>query len=251
MVTITWQQINITLLLALALHGGVAMLLALPIPEPLPEPPVQQLRISLLATVAESTTAAPPVTPSPPAPKPLPPAKPAPQPKPEPVSEPVIQKPTPKPEPIPEPPRPEPQPIAEPTPAKPEPMPVKAPIEPLEKPKPIEAPAAPAPAEPSNAPLDAVATAKYEQLLVAWLKKHKKYPRRAKRLRIEGEGWLRILIDRTGAVQRIELEQRTGNRLLDKAALEMAAQADPFPPMPKNDPRQELEFIVPILFALR
>lgn len=240
MVTITWQQINITLLLALALHGGVAILLALPTPEPLPEPPVQQLRISLLATVAESTTAAPPVTPSPPAPKPLPPAKPAPQPKPEPVSEPVIQKPTPKPEPIPEPP-------------KPEPMPVKAPIEPLEKPKPIEAPAAPAPApaEPSNAPLDAAATAKYEQLLVAWLKKHKKYPRRAKRLRIEGEGWLRILIDRTGAVQRIELEQRTGNRLLDKAALEMAAQADPFPPMPKNDPRQELEFIVPILFALR
>ncbi len=99
--------------------------------------------------------------------------------------------------------------------------------------------------------MDAAATAKYEQLLVAWLEKHKKYPRRAKRLRIEGEGWLRILIDRSGAVQRVKLEQRTGNRLLDRAALEMAAQADPFPPMPEDDPRQELEFIVPILFALR
>ncbi|MCF6282586.1 MAG: energy transducer TonB [Candidatus Polarisedimenticolaceae bacterium] len=96
-----------------------------------------------------------------------------------------------------------------------------------------------------------MATAKYEQLLVTWLEKHKKYPRRAKRMRIEGEGWLRILIDRTGRIQHLTLEQRTGNRLLDRAALEMAKRADPFPPMPENDPRRELEFIVPVLFALR
>ena len=107
------------------------------------------------------------------------------------------------------------------------------------------------PAEHSLVPLDAVATAKYEQLLVAWLEKHKKYPRRAQRLRIEGEGLLRILIDRTGKTQQVTLEQRTGNRLLDKAVLEMAKNASPFPPMPENDPRQRLEFVVPVVFALR
>jgi len=100
-------------------------------------------------------------------------------------------------------------------------------------------------------PLDAVATARYEQLLMAWLEKYKKYPRRAKRLRIQGEAVLRILINRAGEAQQVTLEQRTGNRLLDKAALDMAQRANPFPPMPDNDPRQEYEFMVPVAFLLR
>jgi protein TonB len=107
-----------------------------------------------------------------------------------------------------------------------------------------------APAAPGAEALDTVATARYEQLLVAWLEKHKKYPRRAKRLRIEGEGMLRILINRQGQTQQVTLEQPTGNRLLDKAALEMAQRADPFPPMPEKDPRRELEFMVPVAFVL-
>jgi len=37
--TITWQHMNLTVLIALALHGGIAMWLALPTPEPRPEPP--------------------------------------------------------------------------------------------------------------------------------------------------------------------------------------------------------------------
>ena len=82
------------------------------------------------------------------------------------------------------------------------------------------------------------------------MQKHKEYPRRAKRLRIEGEGMLRILIDHAGRTQQVTLEQRTGNRLLDKAALAMAQRADPFPPIPENDPRRELEFIVPVAFVL-
>jgi len=118
-------------------------------------------------------------------------------------------------------------------------------------PEPVEQIFQPSPTEASPAVLDAVATARYEQLLVAWLEKHKKYPRRAKRLRIEGEGMLRILIDRTGQTRQVSLERRTGNRLLDKAALEMARRANPFPPMPENDPRRKMEFIVPVAFVLQ
>ncbi|NOY71043.1 MAG: energy transducer TonB [Gammaproteobacteria bacterium] len=215
------------LFVALALHGAIAFWLALPAPERLPEiPPEQILRVSLLATIAETTTAAKPVTP--------PPQKKIKPPKPEPKPEPVIQKPEPAPEPV-----IEPAPQPEPLPAKPPPKIVDTPVP---EPEPIE---------PTPAPLSATATAEYEQLLVAWLEKQKKYPKRAKRMRIEGEGRLRILIDRTGNIQKIMLEQRTGNRLLDKAALEMAERANPFPAMPDNDPRQELEFIVPVVFALR
>jgi len=108
----------------------------------------------------------------------------------------------------------------------------------------------PAPMEDKVAPLDAASSLRYEQLLVAWLEKHKKYPRRAKRLRIEGEAVVRILIDRGGNTRQVVLEQGTGNRVLDKEVLAMAKRADPFPSMPEHDPRQELEFMVPVAFLL-
>ncbi len=225
--TITWQQMSTALLVALALHSGIAFWLALP--APLPEPPEQTLRVSLLAAIAETTTAVEPVTP-PPQKKIKPPVTPKPKPEPEPrhVPEPVIQEPVPQPQ--------------------PDPLPIENPPEVVEAPVSIQEPS---PVESSPAPLNATAMAKYEQLLVAWLEKQKKYPKRAKRMRIEGEGRLRILIDQTGQTLKITLEQRTGNRLLDKAALEMAERANPFPPMPENNLHQTLEFIVPVVFALQ
>ncbi len=237
---ITPQHLSITLLIALALHGGVALWLTLPEPELPVEPPAPPLRVNLLAMVAEQTVETPPA-PLPPKPKPKP--KPKPEPKPEP-------EPKPKPEPKPE---PEPELKQEP---KPEPVPVETLLEPLPEPLPEREPVLqtePPSIEPvvPPSPLSAEATARYEQLLVAWLEKHKKYPRRAKRLRIEGEAVLRILINRAGETQQVTLEQRTGNRLLDKAALDMAQRANPFPPMPDNDPRPELEFMVPVAFLLR
>jgi periplasmic protein TonB len=214
------RHMTATLMIAMLLHGGIALWFSLT--EPVPPPtPVEPLRINLLATIAETTVNAAAEVVEPPPPLPVP-EKP----------EPVIQKPPTKPvEP----------PVAE----------VK-PVENIPEPE-QAAEAAPqvTPTEATPAPLDAAATARYEQLLVAWLEKHKKYPGRAKRLRIEGEGMLRILIDRTGHTQQVDLAQRTGNRLLDKAALEMAQRADPFPPMPENDPRRKLEFVVPVAFVLQ
>jgi len=209
-----------TLMIAMLLHGGIALWFSLA--ESVPPPtPVEPLRINLLATIAETTANATTEVVEPPPPVPEKP-------------EPVIQK----------------------TPVKPKPVePPLAEVKPVENiPEPEQvAEVVPqvTPTEATPAPLDAVATARYEQLLVAWLEKHKKYPIRAKRLRIQGEGRLRILIDRTGRTRQVSLEQRTGNRLLDKAALEMAQRANPFPPMPTDDPRRELEFIVPVAFVLR
>lgn len=233
--TITWQQMGIALFAALALHGGLAIWLTWPSAEKLPpELPVQPMKVSLLAVIEQTTTAAVPVTPppKPPTPKPSTP-KPVSPPKPKPIAEPVIQ-------------QAEPEPI-------PEPLPIEEPpAEPVAIPEPIpETIPEIIPKVTDMPPLDTIASVQYEQLLVAWLEKHKKYPRRAKRLRIEGEGRLRISIDRSGQTQKIILEQQTGNRLLDKTALEMAERANPFPPMPDNDPRQALEFIVPVVFALR
>ena len=240
--TISAQHLISTLLIALALHAGVILWVTLPDPaaeEPLIEPPPPALQINLLAVVAEQTIEAPEPLPTPPQPIPEPILEqiPEPIPEPEPVPEPI-----PEPEPVPEP-VPEPEPISEPLP-KPLPEPVEKPVEtPVEPVKEIVNEPPP--------PLSAVATARYEELLVAWLEKHKKYPRRAKRMRIQGEVVLRILINRAGQTQKVTLERSAGNRLLDKAALKMAKRANPFPAIPENDPRQSLEFMVPVAFILR
>ncbi|MFV2004869.1 MAG: energy transducer TonB [Gammaproteobacteria bacterium] len=218
------RHMTATLLIAMLLHGATAVWFSLPEPD-LPPMPVQPLRINLLATIAETSVNAATEIVEPPPPVPEKP-------------EPVIQK---QPARLPVRPKLVEPPVAE----------VK-PVENMPEPEQVtETVPQVTPAEVSPATLDDVATARYEQLLVAWLEKHKKYPGRAKRLRIEGEGILRILIDRTGQTQQVNLAQRTGNRLLDKAALEMAQRANPFPPMPENDPREKLEFMVPVAFMLR
>lgn len=198
---------SITLLIAVLLHGGLAVWLSLPDVVPPPEPVKQPLRINLLATIAETNNNVVPDIVKPPVP-----VKP----------KPVVQK-----------------------------TPVKKIPEPEKVTEVVEKVVQPPQTEPPPPALDKVATARYEQLLAAWLEKYKKYPLRAKRLRIEGEGLLRILIDRSGQTRQVSLEQRTGNRWLDKAALAMAKRANPFPPMPEDDPRRELEFFVPVEFVLR
>ncbi|MCF6217680.1 MAG: energy transducer TonB [Gammaproteobacteria bacterium] len=220
--SITWRQMSIALLVTLALHAGVAAWLVLPAPLLVEKPPEKMLRVSLLAIAAEQTR----VTAAAPTPKTEPTVQPKPEPEPEP--EPIIQKP---------------EPVIKPTPLPVENIPevVAHPVIEQNAPRQDVAPA----------PLSAVASAQYEQQLGAWLEQQKKYPRQAKRMRIEGEVWLRILIDRNGQTKSVTLEQRSGNRLLDKAALKMAERANPFPPIPENDPRQKVEFIVPVLFALQ
>lgn len=214
--TISPLHFGITILIAILLHGSLALWLSMPEPIPL-EQKKQTLKISLLATIAETATNV--------ASKLTPPEK-----KPEPKIKPLPKKPQPPVKPIPE---------------------VKKVAPAVEKiPEPVTE-ATPPPEKSVPVAADPIATARYEQLLVAWLEKHKKYPRRAKRLRIEGEGMLRILINRSGQTQQVSLEQRTGNRLLDKAALAMAKRANPFPPIPQNDPRSQLEFVVPVAFVLR
>ena len=210
-------HLTMSLILAMLLHGVLAGLLKAPSTEPLPPPSPQPLKVNLLAPVAETST--PIASPPPPPPE---------QPRPEPA----------RPE-TPAPPRPEPETI----PAAPEPVVTQDEVTPAaesrDTPLPVEAVATEA------------STIRYEQLVAAWLEQHKQYPRQARRLRIEGEAVLRIVIDRSGQTRQVSLAQRSGNRLLDKAALAMARRANPFPPIPENDPRQELEIVVPVAFMLR
>ncbi len=243
---ITPRHLSVTIFIAVLLHAGVVTWFSWS-EQKLPLEPIKPLRVNLLATIAETTMlAAEPVKPEPVKPEPVKPEPVKPEPvKPEPVKpEPVKPEPV-KPEPVkPEPVKPEP---VKPEPVKPAQDIIKEQTNPSLEPRPDSK------AKSIEKDIDvqnAIATARYEQLLVAWLEKHKKYPRRAKRLRIEGEGRLRIRINHKGNMLKVSLIEPTGNRFLDKAALEMAQRANPFPAMPEDDLRHEMDFIVPVVFLL-
>lgn len=94
--------------------------------------------------------------------------------------------------------------------------------------------------------------ARYEQQISLWLAKHKHYPAAARMLGQHGKPTLRIRIDRQGNLKFAAVEQATGYRLIDDAALEMAKRANPLPAPPEDYPGGKLlEFRIPVSFDLQ
>ena len=95
------------------------------------------------------------------------------------------------------------------------------------------------------------AAADYHARLRAWLERHKRYPRRARRRREQGVVVLRFVADRAGAVLDLEVENSSGHPLLDDAALDMVRRAQPLPEMPPGMRESRAEHLLPVRFALR
>ena len=116
-------------------------------------------------------------------------------------------------------------------------------------------PPEPAPRPPAAAgmpaPPNAGAAEDYHARLRAWLERHKRYPRRARRRREQGVVVLRFVADRMGAVLDLEIEETSGHPLLDEAALDMVRRAQPLPEMPPVMRESRAEHLLPVRFALR
>jgi len=205
---------------------------------------------------------------------------------PQPVAEPV--EPLAEPEPLPEPP-PEPEVLPEPEPAKlpprqaveapkvassevvipepeprVEPVPEDAPVslEPpvefdLEAVEPIEPVVEESSEESSEevrppAPLvDPVDWGAYEARITGALEAEKRYPRMARRMGLEGEAVVRIIIRRDGQLaQPPELLRSSGQALLDKEVLRMVEAAAPYAGLPEDAVIDEFELVVPVNFLL-
>lgn len=243
---------------AIAAHGAVLAAGLWTANAPPPSPPQAAIRVALAAVTAEPVpeSAPEPVAepmPTPPepttAPEPLPP---------EPLpAEPTPPEPALRPDPIPEP-------VAAPPQAEPIPEPVTEPVlSSSAAPAEGERTVAPPPALPegaapaTNAPppaLNAKAQARqasYFGQVLAWLDRHKRYPRDARRARIEGVAELFISIDRGGRVRDFRLVTGSGHPTLDDASLAMVRRADPLPAMPRDLPGDGLEFVVPVEFFLK
>ena len=89
--------------------------------------------------------------------------------------------------------------------------------------------------------------ARYEQEISGWIQQHKLYPASAGGR--EGRVVVRMRIDRAGNVRYYAIEQSSGLRVFDDAALDMIRRANPLPAVPVNYPASNLvEFLIPISF---
>jgi protein TonB len=93
-------------------------------------------------------------------------------------------------------------------------------------------------------------SADYSSLLLAWLEKHKKYPRRAKLRHWQGTAVLQFTIDRSGNVLDYRIARSSGHAVLDEEVEAMIRRAAPLPPAPPEMHSARLEFVVPVQFVL-
>ncbi len=61
---------------------------------------------------------------------------------------------------------------------------------------------------------------------------------------IKGSSWVRVVIGRNGRILTTEIIESSGNSFFDQAALRAIYLSDPFPPLPDNYMRSNLEFRV-------
>ncbi len=93
--------------------------------------------------------------------------------------------------------------------------------------------------------------ADYALTLRSWLERHKRYPGRARRHRLEGTAFLYFVMDRKGNVVDYQLRKSSGHRLLDEEVEKMIRRAQPLPRFPESLGENHLAFVVPIEFSLR
>jgi len=95
------------------------------------------------------------------------------------------------------------------------------------------------------------ARSNYAGALAAWLNKHKRYPKRARKLEQQGTTKVRFTIDKRGNLLSFRILKSAGHDLLDKEVRAMLRRASPMPAIPKAIARAELTVTVPISFSLR
>ncbi|NVJ61329.1 MAG: TonB family protein [Gammaproteobacteria bacterium] len=147
----------------------------------------------------------------------------------------VVEKPKPKPQPKPK------QEVAK----KPEPKP-----QPKPKPK-QEVVKKPEPEPPEEDFIDEdLIRGSYVRDLISAVRKNQEYPRDALINGDQGDAVAMVSISRDGEVSDVELIERTGSRILDRAILKMIKKTAPFPEVPKELSDTTFTFEIPVSYQL-
>lgn len=211
-----------------------------PAPQLLPEIPPEPVEPPPVEPVVQVAVRMPPER--------IPPPGPLPEPEPEVALPPVPDVPPPPPPPevaeVEPPPEPVPEPVFVP----------QASVPTTTAPPEVQAPEAVTAAAPVMADASAIMASvmpSFEQILLAHLEQHRRYPARARKRHQEGTATLRFVMDREGHVLSFRLERSSGYDLLDDEVLEMIRRAEPLPAIPAELGRDRLELVVPVRFVLK
>jgi len=88
----------------------------------------------------------------------------------------------------------------------------------------------------------------YEKALIYLLSKSKRYPERARRRGVSGDGIIRLKLNKDGAISRLELAKSTDSDILDEELINLVKRASPLPPLPDGG---RTDFLIPVRFSLR
>lgn len=111
------------------------------------------------------------------------------------------------------------------------------------------APPAVRPAQPA-APSTPDLQRQYLALVSAALKRHKRYPRTARRRGLSGKVVLTFVILPNGQVTNARIAESNGHAILNNAALRALRRATPLPPFPPALKRPSLPVTIPIMYEL-
>ena len=120
-------------------------------------------------------------------------------------------------------------------------------------PPPIDAKPAPVAAAPTPGLAAALARAKasWEKALVSHLNRYKRYPRTARRRRIEGDVRVRFGVDRSGQISAAAVVASSGFAALDEEALAVLQRASPLPPPPAQVRGATFDLVLPLQFRIK
>ncbi|MCW8876666.1 MAG: TonB family protein [Kangiellaceae bacterium] len=90
----------------------------------------------------------------------------------------------------------------------------------------------------------------YTRDLINAIRKYESYPKKALQRGDQGDVVALVKIDGAGEIIDIQIVERSGSRILDKAVTRMVRKAAPFQAIPKELKMDEFEFEVPISFQL-
>ena len=86
---------------------------------------------------------------------------------------------------------------------------------------------------------------------MAWLSRHKRYPRPAQEQRQQGTAYLRFTLDRGGRVLAFHMDRSSGFPLLDEEVVALIQRAQPLPAPPVEVVGDRFELVMPVAFSIR